>query len=397
MVVSPAYDALDAGGRRQLMAENPMTFLHVTRSPEDADDLPLDALTEANAAALQRLLSADLYERRSQPALYLYRLTAAGHTQVAVVADLSLAVVADGQLLPHERTRVSRAEVLARHLARVKVSSSPIAATYRAVPEVDEVVAGVVAEQAPLLSFGRGSPLEQDVWAVDDPETIQALDGLLAGQQLYITDGHHRTAAALRLREWRAERGEGGDPDDPANFVLCALFPHDQLIVREFHRRVALAPGDDVGGALDRIGAVVDLEAVSGPEQASPAGAGQFALYADGAWYRFALARSGPDLDVTSLLVQVLKPALDIDDPATTDRIEYVPGTGGLEELARRCDEKGGLGFGLYPISVEALMEVVDRGDVLPPKSTFFHPKARSGIFLRFREHQPHPARPDGG
>jgi uncharacterized protein (DUF1015 family) len=383
-VVSPAYDGVNAAERRQMMEENPYVFLHVTRSPEDiAEGSPRDpdALADSSATALQRLLDADAYERYG-PAVYLYRLRLGDHSQTAVVADVPVAAADEGRLRPHERTRVARASLLGHHLERVRVSSSPIAVTYRGHPGVDDVVDTVSASQ-PILDFSDASGLEQTVWRVEDRALIAGLDDAIGDAVLYITDGHHRTAAAVAARDALAAAGNLAE-DHPARFMLCALFPAAQLQVYPFHRMVAVdGPPADAAAALAAAGR---LTAAAGP--VAGCGAWTFGVRASGRWWCLDVpARDDGDGALAADVLQdrVLGPVFGIDDPGASDRLGYLPGTAGLEALAEQCDGMGTVGFALEATGVETLMDVVDAGRVLPPKSTFFHPKPRSGIFLRLR------------
>lgn len=381
-VVSPAYDGVNAAARRKLMDENPYVFLHVTRSPEDSvNESDLDELADGNAAALERLLEAGSFEAAAEPALYLYRLSLDGHSQTGIVADLPVDAYTDGRLLRHERTRESREEVLAKHLSKVGVASSPVAVTYRASTEVDDLVSQL-QEATPLLQFEDGSGLEQTVWRVDDSDAAERLESLFEEMTLYITDGHHRSAAALRLRD---QRRAAGLPAGAFDYVLCVMFPDEQLTVFEFNRRVSFDDEAEAERAMADLAQLVELRPVASAAEAKPQRPHQFAVYAQGAWSRFSFAdESG--LDARLLHERVITPIFGVDDAARTDRVEYVPGTAGLEQLAERCDEAGGIGLAIFPEPVDDLMAIVDSGGVLPPKSTFFHPKARSGIFLRFRE-----------
>lgn len=383
-VVSPAYDGVNAAERRRMMDENPYVFLHVTRSPEDvAEGSPRDpdALAASSAAALQRLLDADAYERYA-PSVYLYRLRLGDHSQTAVVADVPVAVADEGRLRPHERTRAARATLLGHHLERVRVSSSPIAVTYRDHPGVDEIV-GAVGAGRPILDFSDASGLEQTVWRIDDPAVVAGLDDAIGDAVLYITDGHHRTAAAVAARDVLAAAGDLAE-DHPARFMLCALFPAAQLQVHPFHRVVSVGgPPADAVAELTRAGTLTSADrAVSGE------GTRTFGVYASGRWWRLDVAVHDDDdtaLAADVLQDRVLGPVFGIVDPGASERLEYLPGTAGLDMLAQRCDSEGTVGFALAATSVETLMDVVDAGRVLPPKSTFFHPKPRSGIFLRRR------------
>ena len=265
--------------------------------------------------------------------------------------------------------------MLAHNLEHVRVSSSPVAMAHRRDPDLAALIAAAKSA-IPDLDFVAGRRLGQRVWRVDDPGWIRAVGAALAGRTLYIVDGHHRCAAAALVRRRH--------PDDPALATFLGVaFADDELSVQPFHRVVV--------GAHERLekvlaGAAVryTVDGVEGP--VDPARPGEVGLLGDGRWWRLAPRRPEPGaLDVALLQRDLLGPVLGIDDPAATTQLEYVPGVGGLDRLVARVAETDGLGFTVRPASVHQLMHEADTGHTLPPKSTYFHPKARSGVFLRQR------------
>jgi uncharacterized protein (DUF1015 family) len=375
-VVSPASDALGPDRRRALMDEDPLVFLHVTRSPEDFEGrLSAEEVLARNADALRRLLDADVYGALEGPGIWLYRLRTDDHEQTAVVGDVPLAAFDAGRLLPHERIRPHRASLLSAHLALTGYASSPVATTYHADPVVDAIV-GAACEAAPQLDFARGGGLRQTIWRVDDA-AAEELVARIAPRTQYIVDGHHRVSAALENRQ-----AHGGRPGRH-QFVLGAAFPHDQLRVAAFHRRSSWRNGFTTAGLLDHLADRFDIDELdaAGPHQ--PDAQGVITAYTEGRWFR--LADPHPDehvLDTVLLQEEILGPILDVDEAGHDDHLEYAPGDPGLERLVARCDADGGVAFALHPITVEQMMDLVDRGATLPPKSTYFEPKVRSGVFL---------------
>ncbi len=381
-VVSPAYDAVRPQRRRELMESDPYVFLHVTRSPGDSIDpdsgRPIESdaeVTEANAAALDRLLAADVFTDVAQPGLYLYRLRKGDHTQTAIIGDVDLRGLDDGRIGPHERTRPQRAALLADHIERVGVHSSPVAFAYEDDDAVDALVARVSADE-PLIDFERDDGLGQTIWAIPAAD-VDTLVRHFADQRLYIVDGHHRVAAGVE--HWRRR---GHDPD--AAVVLGALFPAGQLRVRPFHRRVA----DTAGMTADELAVAVaaadfGVRPLDVDEDPTPARPGTFGMYVDGAWYEITPFHRHPaEFDATLLQERILGPILGVDEAGGSGRLEYLPGDSGLSQLVDLTDATGGVGFALHPVSLEQLMAVVDRGQTLPPKSTYFEPKVRSGVFV---------------
>ena len=381
-VVSPAYESVRPEQRRELMESDPYVFLHVTRSPGDSVDpetgRPVeshDEVIEANAAALDRLLAADVFTEVAAPGLYLYRLTKGDHTQTAIIGDIDLRGLDDGRIGPHERIRPQRATLLADHIERVGVHSSPVAFAYPDDAEVEAIVDRASAGP-PLLDFRREDGLGQTIWRIPDTD-VGTLLGHFADRRLYIVDGHHRVAAGIEHR-----RRGGHDAEDAV--VLGALFPAGQLRVRPFHRRVVDTAGMDAGDLAVAVAAAdFGVRPLDADEDPAPGRAGTFGMYVDGAWYEITPFHRHPaEFDATLLQERILGPILDVDEAGGSGRLEYLPGDAGLARLVELVDADGGIGFALYPVSLGQLMAVVDRGQTLPPKSTYFEPKVRSGVFV---------------
>lgn len=375
-VVSPAYDSVRPVDRAALMARDPYVFLHVTRSPGDAEDgATPEEVTEQNAQALEWLLGEGVFTELLSPSLYLYRLSIDDHEQVGIVADVHLSGVEDGRIGPHERIQPQRATHLADHISRVGANSSPVAFGYEDDEVIDAIVVDIISGD-PLLDFQREDRLHQTVWAVP-PEHHGTICDRLAHHRLYIVDGHHRVSAGVE--NWR----RSGFADE-AGFVLGAIFPVGQLRVSAFHRRVPDLFGHDERSLCDAIAArdfsVRPLHPGEDPEPSRP---GIFGMYVGGTWYELEPFRVHPaEFDATLLQERILGPVLGVDEASRAGRLEYLPGSVGLDHLVALTDEQGGVAFALHPVLLSQLMAVVDRGQTLPPKSTYFEPKVRSGLFL---------------
>jgi uncharacterized protein (DUF1015 family) len=368
-VVSPMHDVLTQDERTALMAANPYTYLHVARQP--GDDGPDVDPGEQAAAALDRLLASGAFNHLETPALYLYRLRTPDHQQTGVVAEVPVEAFTDGAVRGHEEVQADRVAALVKHHEAVAGRSALVALMYRADPGVGQVV-DLLCKEEPLVSISAG--LDQEVWAVDDPELTLVIAAAVGRQRLYVTDGHHRVAAAIE--EWR----RAGHPSDRR--VLCVLFPDDQLRTLAFHRRV-VGPVEPEQ-TKDRLVQDFRWEQASGPTRRP----GSFGVYLGGEWGllvpRRLHRRPGVEgLDVSFLHREVLDPIFEIEgvgDP----KLEVVSELGGTHELARRCDHDGGILFLLCPPSIDQIMEVSDRGQVMAAKSTYFDPKPGAGLFLRF-------------
>ncbi|MBC8364620.1 MAG: DUF1015 domain-containing protein [Actinobacteria bacterium] len=387
-VVSGPYDAYSPAQRAAMAAENPYSFLHVTRSqedvpPEERDDI--DALIDYCADSMDRLYDLGAYRSHDEPVLFLYRMgidTPEGrHVQTGIMGLVPVTDVDDPRILRHEAVRPGRTDLLARHLLTVGSSSSPISLTYRSDGELEAAIARC-CETPPVLD-ARHEGVEQTVWAVggDDSASLIAAFG---GRSLYVTDGHHRLAAAVDARSRVPER-----PDDgPLEWIQAVLFADEQMLVLPFHRRVGDSAGrraDELAEALGACGLLVPIEAA---DAARPQHPGSVGVYLGGGWYTLDLPLPAGDravdaLDVSRLQDGILGPVFGVTDPGSDPMIDYVPDPVGMSELVNRCDEDNRVGFVLYPTSVTELMDVADDGDLMPPKSSYFEPKPRSGVFIR--------------
>lgn len=433
-VVSPAYEGLGVEERRALLLAQPDSYMHATRSPEDVGyALSPAELAVLNQMALIRLLRLGAFESRPHPAVYVYRLIGYGCHQRGIVGVVPLEAYRRGRIRPHERTHADREELLSEFLALTSAQSSPVGLTFRGTPRIAALLDAVEQGHEPLLDFVDPNNVAQRVWEVPDPSFLQVLNEDLAGQNLYVTDGHHRLGAGLvvseRVRRQRrassaaggylpsdvvlttlgheppgmttmpplppgeasgdatefstAGDGAAGEPS-ASDAILAALFPHDELRLLVFHRRVTPAVSTDgaaIETALLRLGSLAPCDV----GEAEPPRQGIFGVYLRRRWFRFTPAERVAGIDAGWLQEHVLAPVFGIDDPEQTRNIEYISAMLGAEQVARRCDEDGGVGFVLRPVTVETMMGVADAREIMPPKSTYFHPKPRSGVFLRFQ------------
>jgi len=399
-VASVPYDVVDAEEARALAAGNPDSFLYVVRPeiglPPDADPHGEQAYRRA-AEALAALTGRGVLARDPEPALYVYRLERRGRAQTGVVGCCAVDEYDAGAIRRHEHTRPDKVRDRARHALALAAHAGPVFIAYRARAEIDRRVAAA-AGAAPLYDFTAADGVRHAVWRLAGA----AADGLAAAfaavPALYIADGHHRAAAYSRARAaWSAAAGRapGAAGRAEVDHFLAALFPAGELTIRPYNRVVRDLAGLTPGEFLARVGAAM---AASPEAPGEPPGRGRFGLYLDGRWHTLTAPRerlADPDpvaaLDAAILQELVLGPILGIDDPRTSERIEFVGGARGAAELARRVDVRGGgAAFALHPLTVDQLMSVADAGRALPPKSTWFEPKLRSGLLVH--EFEPAPA-----
>lgn len=383
-VAAVPYDVVSADEARALAAGNPLSFLHVSRAeidlPPDTDP-HADVVYEtaaANFAALRRI--APLVEEVT-PSLYLYRLRMGSHEQIGIAGCFSVDEYEQDVIRKHERTRKDKEDDRTRHLLTLGAQTGPVFLTYPAAAAIDGLVARAIGAE-PLFDFEAADQVRHTLWhlASDDRDAVVADFGRIP--LLYIADGHHRAASAMRARAAVRERTPGSAPTDADTFLAVA-FPDDQMQVLPYHRVVRDLAGQSPDAFLAALAGRVRLS----PGSATPAGPGQVSMYLAGRWHDLALAPApaGTDaadrLDVSRLQAQVLEPLLGIGDPRTDTRIDFVGGIRGPGALVERVEAgSAAVAFALYPVNVRDLMAIADAGGIMPPKSTWFEPKLRDGL-----------------
>lgn len=377
-ITAPQYDSVPPDRRRTFAARRPDCFINVTLSAEDFPPPRPDPAELAHRAAghWRGMKERGLYEPHPAPAFFLYRLSDDGGSQTGVVAGIGTEAIEEGVVKGHEGIIEGRARDLAGFYRTARLTSSPVALAFRADREWLRLL-DRLADRPPLRDFSTGDGVRQQLWAVDDPaeiaETAEAAAGL---DSLYITDGHHRVAAS---------RAEGASP----GWFLAAMFPAGQMRVLEYNRCVTLNEKPDLDYFLRKLGPEWEVARLGriGDPGARPSAPGDIGMLAGGAWRRLRFAGRRPDdpvdgLDVSLLHDRILGPALgvtEIDDP----RLSLVVGADVIARLERRAryDDRV-MGFALCPVPMEQLLAVADAGRLMPPKSTWFTPKPRSGLLV---------------
>jgi uncharacterized protein (DUF1015 family) len=386
-VAAVPYDVVNRAEAVALAAGNPHSFLHVGRSdidlPEDVD--PHDPRVYAKAReALDRLQADGTLIREATPSLYLYRQIMDGRAQTGVVGCVHIDDYEHDVIRKHEKTRQDKEDDRTRHVLTLRANAEPVFLTYRGRPEIDALGAPITAG-APLYDFTAPDGVRHTVWRIAEPGPF--LDAFRAVEHAYVADGHHRSASAWRAgRELRSapaqHRGDG-----EYNWFLAVLFPAEQLRIFPYNRVVRDLGGQ---GAADVLARLARLGRVTVTDDPVPPRPGTFCVFLANAWYRLELDERTIDrgdpigsLDVSLLQDRVLGPVLGIGDPRTDQRIDFVGGIRGTPELERRVRSgEMAIAFSLHPTTVEQLMAVSDTGRVMPPKSTWFEPKLRSGLFV---------------
>ncbi len=389
-IASPPYDVVSSEEAREMAAGNPLSFLHVGKPEIDLDPSvpPYDDRVYAKGVEnLRRLVDSGELVRDPSPCLYLYQQRMGGHAQVGVVGACSVEEYERDLIKKHEFTRKDKEDDRTRHVTECNANAEPVFLTYRARPGIDAVV-DRIRGRTPAYDFVSDDAIGHAVWVVDDRAEIEALVRLFAEVPcLYVADGHHRTAAAVRHGQKMRASDPRRSPESPYESFMAVVFPHDQLRILDYNRVVRDLAGLSAEAFLRRVSERFDVRPANDPRPPRPK---TFGMFLEGKWLGLeAKAGTYPasdpvrGLDVSILQENLLSPVLGIADPRTDKRIDFVGGIRGLGELERRCRTGWTVAFALHPTSLDQLMAVADAGTVMPPKSTWFEPKLRSGLLVR--------------
>jgi len=391
-IPSVPYDVVDSREARELGEGDPYTFLHVVRPEIDlAPEIdPHDERVYAKGAEnLRAMITRGWLEREPTRAYYVYRLTMSGASQTGILGAAAVDDYAASRIRRHEHTRPEKELDRVRLNDALSAHPGPVLLTYRDRPEIDAIVAGVV-EQDPVARFTASDGVEHALWVVARPETRERIDDAFGRvPATYIADGHHRAAAAARVSQSRLSRPGPHAPDAPSRYFLAAHFPASQLRVLEYNRLVRDLNGSSPDAFVSRV-EQAGWRVRPDPSAGRPARRGTFGMYLGREWLSLSDARPEASadparrLDVTILGERILRPLLGIEDPRTDPRIDFVGGIRGPAELERRVESgEHAVAFALHPTSLDDVMAIADAGGVMPPKSTWFEPKLRSGLVVQ--------------
>ncbi len=390
-VASLPYDVMSVAEARIMADGNPYSFLHITR-PEidlpqgtDSHDEPVYVKGKEN---LDAFIRDGILVQDEDECYYIYRQRMGNLLQTGLVTCTSVDDYQTGIIKKHELTRADKEEDRVKHIDHLDANDEPVFYTYRHNPEISAMLASV-AEATPEYDFTTDDGVEHQLWVISDKELIQRLTVYFAAIiPLYVADGHHRSAAASRVRELRRAVHQGHTGNEEYNTFLTVIFPDNEMTIMPYNRVVNDLNGLSVADFLARIGEYFQVTVHDGrcqPEQRHT-----FGMYLQGTWYLLT-PRSGTYdendlvavLDVSILQNNLLSPLLGIDDPRTNQRIHFVGGIRGIGELERLVDSGDhAVAFALYPTSLGELMALSDVDKIMPPKSTWFEPKLRSGLFV---------------
>ena len=389
-VAALPYDVMNSAEAAEMVKGNPVSFLHVDKAEIDLPEGTYIYDEKVYLKARENLdkLSEDgICIQDEKPCLYIYRQIMNGRAQTGIVGCASIDDYMNNIIKKHEFTRADKEADRINHVDYCDANTGPIFLTYRGNDTIDGIIAKYTSGEAEY-DFVTDDGITNTVWVVDNDNDIDALTDAFADIPcLYIADGHHRAASAVKVGMKRREQNPDFDGQEEFNFFLAVYFRSDDLAIMDYNRLIADYNGKTKAEILDEISAVFDIEkkdAIYHPEMKHT-----FGMYIDKEWYKLTAKNGTFDaddpverLDVSILQKNVITPVFGIEDPRTDKRIDFVGGIRGLGELERRCSLDMQIAFSMFPTTLDDLMDIADAGKVMPPKSTWFEPKLLSGLFI---------------
>lgn len=392
-VAALPYDVMNSDETRRMVKGNPYSFLHVDKAEIDLDPSldPYDQRVYEKARDnLKGMIEQGIFIQEDKPCFYIYRQVMNGRAQTGLVGCTSIDDYLNNVIKKHEHTRADKELDRINHVDYCNANTGPIFLTYRAQQEINDLISRWAGVRKPVYDFVSEDGIGHMVWVIDDAAVIEQLAGAFAGvEYLYIADGHHRSASAVKVGLKRREQYPNYTGAEEFNYFLSVLFPDEQLYIMDYNRVVKDLNGHSPEEFLAKLREQFEVEAGQGVGPYKPAEKHSFGMYLEGKWYKL-IAKEGtfdPNdpvdrLDVSIMQNNLLNPILGIEDPRTDKRIDFVGGIRGLAELERRVKEGMKVAFSMYPTTIADLMAIADTGKVMPPKSTWFEPKLRSGLFI---------------
>lgn len=406
-VAALPYDVMSSSEAREMVKGKPWSFLHVDRGEVDLDPsigIYDRRVYEKAAENLERMLTEGINVRESAPVYYIYRQIMDGRSQTGLVGCASIDDYKNNVIKKHELTRADKEEDRIRHVDTLNANTGPIFLTFRDTIGLRTMIEEWMKTHECLYDFTSSDGIRHTVWVIDDAAKESVIqEQLSAVPSFYIADGHHRSASAVRVGEKRRAEHPDYDGTEEFNFFLSVLFPVEELRIFDYNRVVKDLNGMDPESFLAACESAFEISAL--PEMRKehadlteeelsvfrPVTRHTFSLYLDGKWYKLTARPGSFDetdpvgrLDVSILQDNLLAPVLKIGDPRTDARISFVGGIRGLGELVRLVDDGAAAAFAMYPTTTDDLMDIADAGKIMPPKSTWFEPKLRSGLFIHY-------------
>lgn len=390
-VAALPYDVYDRKEAKKEIEREPLSFLRVDRAETAFDDSvdTYDTMVYQKASeTLQQMIDDGTFITDNKECYYIYELIMEGRSQIGLVACASIDDYLNNVIKKHENTREEKEIDRINHVDICNAHTGPIFLAYRA----NQIISDTIVEEmksAPIYSFTSVDGIKHNVWKIEDDRTINKIkEAFNSIESIYIADGHHRAASAVKVGLKRRKENPNYTGKEEFNFFLSVLFPHDQLMIMPYNRAVRDLNGLSKDDFLAKVSKNFTISE-KGNTPYSPDKKASYGMYLEGKWYCLEAKASiinekdpVASLDVSILQDYLLHPVLGINDPRVDKRIDFIGGIRGLKELERRANEDMKVAFSMYPTSIEELFDVSDAGMLMPPKSTWFEPKLRSGLFI---------------
>lgn len=388
------YDVYTRDEALEEVIREPMSFLKIDRAETQLSsdiDMYDERVYKKAHELLWGMVDEGSFIKDETEGYYIYELIMNNRSQTGIAACASIDDYNNNIIKKHENTRADKEIDRIKHVDICNAQTGPIFLAYRSNEIINDIV-NAKKKEKPLYSFVSNDGIHHNVWKIDSEKNIDAIKKAFeAIQDIYIADGHHRAASAVKVGLKRREENPLYTGEEEFNFFLSVLFPDDQLMIMPYNRAVKDLNNHVKEEFLELIGSSFTVEEL-GAESFSPDKKGVFGMYLEGEWYKLTVKKEllGSEivddpvksLDVSILQDKILKPVLNIEDPRTDKRIDFIGGIRGLKELERRADSDMMAAFSMYPTSIEELFKVADADRLMPPKSTWFEPKLRSGLFI---------------
>lgn len=391
-VAALPYDVMNSKEAAEMVKGNPYSFLHVDKAEIDlpeGTDLYSEQVYLKARENLDKLVSDGVCAQDGESRFYIYRQVMNGRAQTGLVGCVSIDDYINNIIKKHELTRADKEADRINHVDYCDANTGPIFLTYRPQEKVAAILGEWTKSHAPVYDFVTDDGIGNTVWVIDCPETTAEIASLFEGvDYLYIADGHHRAASAVKVGLRRREQNPDYNGSEEFNFFLAVLFDCNELEIMDYNRVMKDLNGNTEEEFIAKISEKFTVEKV-GAHAYKPTEAHTFGMLLGGEWYKVAAKEGTFDstdpvasLDVSILQNNLISPVLGIDDPRTDKRIDFVGGIRGLAELERRANDDMCLAFSMYPTTLRELMDIADAGKLMPPKSTWFEPKLLSGLFI---------------
>lgn len=386
------YDVYNRAEATKVVERNSESFLRIDRAETQfpiSVDMYDDRVYARAHDTLWELIDNGTFIKEDQKCYYIYELTMDGRVQTGIVACASIDDYHDNVIKKHENTRAEKETDRIRHVDACNAQTGPIFLAYRSSQIINEVVSETKQQEAEY-DFTAEDGIRHRVFVIRDAQNILRIQAAFADMpDIYIADGHHRAASAVKVGEKRRAENPGYTGEEEFNYFLSVLFPDDQLMIMDYNRVIRDMNGYSFQGFYREMKKRFQVEDITGRADTRPKERGSFTMYMEGHWFYCRIREEDrhpadpvADLDVSILQERLLNPVLGIGDPKTDGRIDFVGGIRGMEELVRRCEDDCAVAFAMYPSSISELFSVADAGLLMPPKSTWFEPKLRSGLFI---------------